>query len=39
MQHTNRGSKFTFDNFEVTKSNSSAFEKVKHFAEMLIPSR
>lgn len=33
MSDNKNGNKFIFDNFEVTKSNSSAFEKAKHFAE------
>lgn len=33
MPDTKKGSKFTFDNFEVIKENSKAFEKAKQFAE------
>jgi len=33
MQENKKGSKFTFDSFEVTKSNSQAYEKAKQFAE------
>lgn len=33
MQTTKKGSKFTFDNFELTKTNSKAYEKARHFAE------
>ena len=33
MQENKKGSKFTFDSFEVTKSNSLAYEKAKQFAE------
>lgn len=33
MQENIKGSKFTFDCFEVTKLNSKAYEKAKHFAE------
>ena len=33
MQNNKKGSKFTFDGFEVTKANSKAFEKAKQFAE------
>lgn len=33
MSDNRKGRKFTFDNFEVTKVNSKAFEKAKHFAE------
>ena len=28
-----KGTQYTFDNFEVTKVNSKAFEKAQHFAE------
>lgn len=33
MQSYKIGNRFTFDSFEVTKSNSQAFEKAKQFAE------
>ncbi|SEL66301.1 dnaA protein [Ruminococcus sp. YRD2003] len=33
MQNNKKGSRFTFDSFEVTKENSKAFEKAKQFAE------
>ena len=33
MQYNKKGGRFTFDSFEVTKENSKAFEKAKHFAE------
>lgn len=33
MQTTKKGSKFTFDNFELTKTNSKAYEEARHFAE------
>ena len=33
MTDGKKGSKFTFDSFEITKANSKAFEKAKQFAE------
>ena len=33
MQSYKIGNRFTFDSFEVTKSNSQAFEKAKQFAD------
>ena len=33
MQDYKKGSKFTFDSFEVTKTNRKAYEKAKQFAE------
>lgn len=33
MSDNKKGSRFTFDSFEVTKANSKAFEKAKQFAE------
>ena len=33
MQGTKKGSRFTFDGFEITKANSKAFENAKQFAE------
>lgn len=33
MQDNKKGSRFTFDNFDITKDNSNAFEKAKQFAE------
>lgn len=33
MSDNKKGSRFTFDSFEVTKTNSKAFEKAKQFAE------
>lgn len=33
MQDNRKGSRFTFDSFEVTKANSQAYEKAKQFAE------
>ena len=33
MTDNKKGSKFTFDSFEVTKANSKAYEKAKQFAE------
>lgn len=33
MQGTKKGSRFTFDGFEMTKANSKAFENAKQFAE------
>ena len=33
MSNIKTGSSYTFDNFEVTKANSKAFEKAKQFAE------
>ena len=32
MQDNKKGGRFTFDNFEITKDNSKAFEKAKQFA-------
>ena len=33
MTDGKKGSKFTFDSFEITKANSKAFEKAKQFTE------
>ncbi len=33
MSDNKKGSRFTFDSFEVTKTNRKAFEKAKQFAE------
>ena len=33
MQRSYKGSKFTFDSFEITKENSKAFERAKQFTE------
>lgn len=33
MQDNKKGSRFTFDNFDITKDNSNAFEKAKQFAK------
>ncbi|SHM40139.1 DnaA ATPase domain-containing protein [Ruminococcus flavefaciens] len=33
MQENKKGSRFTFDSFEVNKTNSQAFDKAKQFAE------
>lgn len=33
MQNNKKGSRFTFDSFEITKVNSKAYEKAKQFAE------
>ena len=33
MQSNKVGSQYTFDNFEVSNSNRTAFEKAKQFAE------
>ncbi len=33
MQDNKKGSRYTFDSFEITKENNKAFEKAKQFAE------